>query len=103
MRLATQERYERDQVFAYIVDTLYSMLCVNHDKLQFTPTEMREAAMLACMKYENTHLRPMFVVESTNAGFGAPALFGGGGSQPLHDTVSGASFGRVDDNAKTRW
>lgn len=99
MRIAAQERYERDQVFAYIVDTLYSMLCVNHDKLQFTPTEMREAAMLACMKYEYTHVRPTFMFESACTGFGAPPLFGG--STTSNRTATGARL-EVETNAKTR-
>ena len=83
-RMHAQERYEKDQVFHYIVDTLYSMLCVNHDKLQFTPTEMREAAMLACMKYEATHVRQLFTIcddgnKYVTGGWepSPPAMFGG--------------------------
>ena len=58
-RLKAQERYDQDFVFAAIVDTLYSMLCQGENS--WTPTELREAAMLAALKYEYTHVRPMFV------------------------------------------
>lgn len=84
MRLAAEERYQRDQVFAYIVDTLYSMLCVNHDKLQFTPTEMREAAMLACTKYEYTHVRTELLVKR-------------GPKWSLYDRANVTMFGGVVD------
>lgn len=94
MRLAAQERYEKDQVFAYIVDTLYSMLCVNHGKLQFTPTEMREAAMLACTKYEFTHVRPLFI---TKDGAMTPAMFGG--KENPTRTATGARM-EAETNAK---
>ena len=62
MRLPAEERYQSDKMFSYIVDTLYFLLCQNDAQgIQFTPTELREAAMLAAEKYEYTHIRPMFI------------------------------------------
>ncbi len=64
MRLPAEERYQSDKTFSYIVDTLYFLLCQNDvHGIQFTPTELREAAMLAAEKYEYTHIRPMFIRE----------------------------------------
>lgn len=57
---SVEERYKSDPVFAAIVDTLYSMLN-KQESPTFTPTEMREAAMLAQMMYESTHIRPIMV------------------------------------------
>ena len=59
IRLKSEQRYQDDPVFAAIVDTLYSMLSKSENS--WTPTELREAAMLAALKYEYTHVRPMFV------------------------------------------
>ena len=73
MRLPAEERYQSDKMFSYIVDTLYFLLCQNDAQgIQFTPTELREAAMLAAEKYEYTHIRPMFI-----RNIGKLSMFGG--------------------------
>jgi hypothetical protein len=56
-RLPSAERYERDPLFRTLVDTLY----VYMTELQITPTEAREAAMLATIKFESMHIRPVFL------------------------------------------
>lgn len=51
-------RYNHDPVFRRLVDLIESQL-EGQDGLLFTPSELREAAMLASMRYENRHIRPM--------------------------------------------
>lgn len=43
-----EDRYRHDPVFRNLVDMIYAGI-VDH---QFTPTEVRDAAMLAALKYE---------------------------------------------------
>ncbi len=43
-----EEKYMNDPQYARLVDTLESFI----RQAQFTPSEVREAAMLACIKYE---------------------------------------------------
>ena len=56
-RLSSEERYKSDPIFAAVVDVLYSML--DRSDNMYTPTELREAAMLAALKYEYTHVRTL--------------------------------------------
>jgi hypothetical protein len=51
-----RERYMFDPEFHSIVDMLESML----HKTQFTPTELREAVMLAAIKYEGKTIKPLY-------------------------------------------
>lgn len=44
-----------DPLFKGLVDSLYKMIA----DLEMTPTEVREAAMLATIKYEQEHFRPL--------------------------------------------
>jgi len=53
------ERYRRDPVFAMLVNTIYMML----KKAEFSPTEVREAAMLAQIKYEQDNPKPIVFSE----------------------------------------
>ena len=53
-----EERYYSDPVFARLVDVLGAMLEDNAMR-QWTPTELREAVMLAACKYEYRHVRPL--------------------------------------------
>jgi hypothetical protein len=46
--LDVRERYESDYRFRQMVDMMESLI----REMEFTPTEIREAAMLAQMKYE---------------------------------------------------
>ena len=52
-----ETRYQRDPAFRALVDAMYSHI----DALKLTPTEMREAAMLACIKFEQRHPRPVML------------------------------------------
>jgi hypothetical protein len=48
MSPTVEERYRNDAVFHALVDMLTNVI----HKAQFTPTEVREAALLACIHYE---------------------------------------------------
>jgi hypothetical protein len=56
-RVAAADRYESDPAFAAIVDVIYMHICEG----TFTPTELREAVILAATKYEMLHARPMIL------------------------------------------
>lgn len=47
------DRYDRDPVFHAMVNALEDMI----EKLEMTPTEVREAAMYAVIRFEYRHLR----------------------------------------------
>lgn len=55
-RLPASERYNRDPDFAVLVDTFYEFLRM----AQYTPTELREAALLAAVKFETMVPRTLF-------------------------------------------
>lgn len=57
MSMTAEQRYLHDPIFKRLVDFIYHGI-VEH---QFTPTEVRDAAMVASMKYEMNHARPLFV------------------------------------------
>jgi hypothetical protein len=48
-----EERYLQDAEFHALVDMIEMMIV----KKRFTPSELREAVMLAALKYEYTHAR----------------------------------------------
>lgn len=52
-----EARYQRDPHFHALVDSMYHAIV----KLQLTPTEIREAAMLASIKAEVHHPRPFIL------------------------------------------
>lgn len=54
------ERYQTDPTFRQLVDMLYSSI----DHAQFTPSEVREAAMLAHILYEERRIRPMILTDN---------------------------------------
>ena len=56
-RLSPVDRYQSDAHFRQLVDMLYSAI----DRADFTPTEIREAAMFAQIKYEELRLRPLIL------------------------------------------
>ena len=58
-RLPAEARYEADPVFRSLVDVIGAMLERDQSRT-FTPTEVREAAMLACIRYEAIHIKPRF-------------------------------------------
>ena len=47
------ERYYRDPMFHQLVDTMEAAI----RRCDYSPSEMREAATLACIHYEMTHMR----------------------------------------------
>lgn len=49
-----ERRYQRDPEFHALVDAIYQWVVA----AKFTPTEVREAAMLAAIQYETRHGRP---------------------------------------------
>ena len=50
-----RDRYERDVEFRALVDMMRAMI----HRSQFSPSEMREAAILACTMYEMMNARPV--------------------------------------------
>jgi hypothetical protein len=55
MAWTIRKRYEDDPAFRHLVDMLYMVI----EKGDYTPSEIREAAMLAQIKYEDRNPRPM--------------------------------------------
>ena len=54
---APEYRYEHDANFRSIVDLLHYFI----QKAEFTPTEMREAALLACIHHDRYQLRRQYL------------------------------------------
>jgi hypothetical protein len=50
-----EEKYINDPEYNYIVKTLEQMI----EQARFTPSELREAVILACINYEMRHVREM--------------------------------------------
>lgn len=50
-----RDRYTYDATFRNLVDTIRIMI----ENGNFTPTEIREAAMLAQIMYEERHIKPI--------------------------------------------
>lgn len=57
-----EDRYMRDPVFHQLVQLLGSFLEDNAMR-QWTPTDLREAVMLAASDYEMRHVRPMYITK----------------------------------------
>jgi hypothetical protein len=55
MPMTGEQRYLHDAEFKMLVDTIHSLI----DKLQYTPSEIRDAAMLAAIHYEMRQIRPL--------------------------------------------
>jgi hypothetical protein len=58
-RLSPEERYRYDPIFRQLVSMLYSFLGQGSDS--FTPTELREAVILAASMYDETYIRPILM------------------------------------------
>lgn len=50
-----REKYMNDPEYHSLVQVLESFI----ERAQFTPSELREAAVLACINYEMRHVMPM--------------------------------------------
>lgn len=59
-RTPPAERYQHDPVFRGLVDMLRAWLYDNPD---VTPTELREATMLAASLHEMEHIRPILITD----------------------------------------
>jgi len=57
MNQSARERYCNDIAYKQIVDMMTHMIHSN----QFTPSEMREAAILASINYEMMHIRSFHI------------------------------------------
>jgi len=55
--MAPEDRYRHDPVFRRLVDILELQI----REAQYTPSELREAAILAAIHYESTTVRPIFL------------------------------------------
>ena len=52
------EKYENDHSYRQLVDTLTALI----HQSEFTPSEIREACMLACIRYERyRRIRPVVI------------------------------------------
>jgi hypothetical protein len=58
--MTPQERYDRDPEFHHLVDLLTDAIT----RCQYSPTEIREAAMLACIRYEMQNIHSPYVIDS---------------------------------------
>lgn len=61
MRQSAFERYANDPIFHTLVDMFYNVLCQD----DFTPSEIREAALLASIKYEQNHVHTLLLDKLT--------------------------------------
>jgi hypothetical protein len=61
-REPARSRYDRDPQFRQLVALLYAMI----DDSEFTPTELREAVILAAMRWEMSHTRPLLLRQKSD-------------------------------------
>jgi hypothetical protein len=52
-----REKYMNDPEYNHLVQTLEQMI----EQARFTPSELREAVVLACINYEMRHVRDMSI------------------------------------------
>jgi hypothetical protein len=55
--MTVAERYETDSHFRFLVDSLEALI----QDAKFTPTEIREAALMAMVRYESRRIRPFII------------------------------------------
>lgn len=61
--MTARDRYRQDPLFRMFTDNIYRMAEHAHaEGNTLTPTELREAATLAAIMFEERHLRPIMVV-----------------------------------------
>jgi len=52
-----REKYQSDNNYRALVNTLHAYI----ENCHFAPSELREAAILACILYEECHVRPLHI------------------------------------------
>ncbi len=65
-----KEKYMNDPEYHHLVTFLESLI----EKARFTPSEIREACVLACINYEMRHIREHAInprITGANGNFGA--------------------------------
>jgi hypothetical protein len=60
-----REKYMNDPEYHHLVDMLESFV----ERAQFTPSELREACVLACINYEMRHVRQYTIDPRTEEAF----------------------------------
>lgn len=93
-RLTPGERYQRDAEFHALVETIRAALAGG----RYTPTELREAVILAATLHEQTTLRSWFIEDRDVASFlrrqqDAP---GGSGNMSEHTRAPSTAEGRTE-------
>ena len=63
-RESAEARYRTDPVFRNLVDVMFSMLDRDGSRA-FTPSELREATMLACAMYETMRIKPILILRGS--------------------------------------
>lgn len=58
--MTAEERYIRDPMFRSMVNYLKQLIALSY----YTPTELREALILAAAQYYNEHPRPLYITAS---------------------------------------
>lgn len=82
------ERYKHDATFNRVVDQMRQLLRTYH----ITPSELREASILASTMHMNEHIAPLYILKPGLLDYSSlPALFGGANTS-MHDTATGASM-----------
>lgn len=61
--MLTRDRYYNDSAFKVLVDQLVYLI----ERGQFTPTETREAAMLAQVIYEERNIKTSFTLDDIDS------------------------------------
>ena len=59
------DRYMRDPAFKVLVDSMVAAI----QQCQYSPSEMREAALLASIRYESITLRTIYIDTAGNGSF----------------------------------
>ncbi len=58
--MSSRDRFNSDPLFRMLTETIYRLAEQAHaNGSTFTPTELREAAMLAALMFEERHTRPL--------------------------------------------
>lgn len=64
-QMTVRDKYMNDPEYRSLVDMLEQFV----ERARFSPSELREAAVLACINYEMRHIRDMHIDPRTNEAF----------------------------------